>query len=200
MWRRNAATDRNEKTEMTTQRERRYFYVLSWAAVGTLLVSLVLPGVVQRAEAALPGRPALPVAPPEPELPPAPAALPATPPVLAALPVFSTDCGRTLSGANTYVLTADMVCPGDPPALTLEGPATLELNGWSITCVGVGATTGVDIIGKGATLLGAGTTEPDTANPNPTNEIRNCEEDVAVAGDGEHLVKGVTATGLLADS
>jgi hypothetical protein len=58
----------------------------------------------------------------------------------------------------------------------------------------------VDIIGKGATLLGAGTTEPDTANPNPTNEIRNCEEDVAVAGDGEHLVKGVTATGLLADS
>jgi parallel beta-helix repeat protein len=111
-------------------------------------------------------------------------------------------CGDVLSGNNTYVLTNDLVCTTQP-ALTLVGPAVLKLNGWSVTCattiptsnaVTAAATEGIQIDGKGAKLLGAGTRVAATANPTPTNLVAGCDENVIIEGDGKHFVQGVTST------
>ena len=122
-------------------------------------------------------------------------------------------CGDTLSGDETYVLTADVgPCPGLGPAIIVEGPATLKLNGWSVICdhvvtlvpdpddgvltavvtFGMLDSVGIVLTGTGAELRGAGS-YTEGANPEPKNSVMGCGHNVIVEGEGKHEVTGVTS-------
>jgi parallel beta-helix repeat protein len=120
-------------------------------------------------------------------------------------------CGSVLTGDETYVLTGDVAdCPGGGPAITVVGPATLKLNGWTVSCfhtIGLddsedpvnptpstedvaAGSVGVLLTGEGAELLGAGSYAKGK-NQNPENRVMGCERNVVLAGDGKHEVNGV---------
>jgi parallel beta-helix repeat protein len=122
-------------------------------------------------------------------------------------------CGSVLSGDETYVLTGDVAdCPGGGPAITVVGPATLKLNGWSVSCFHTisldysedlvnptpstedvtPGSIGVLLTGEGAELLGGGSYTKGK-NETPQNRVMGCERNVVVAGDGKHEVNGVHA-------
>jgi hypothetical protein len=45
------------------------------------------------------------------------------------------ECGAVLTGHETYVLTEDVLdCDESAPAITVIGPATLRLNGHTVSC------------------------------------------------------------------
>ena len=118
----------------------------------------------------------------------------------------SVACGVTLRGDHTYVLTDDIgPCTGPAPAITVEGPATLKLNGWTVSCeheivveegnpiaLGIQGSVGIALTGKGATLLGAGSYTAGR-NPIPENRVMGCDHNVVVEEEGDHEVNGVTS-------
>jgi parallel beta-helix repeat protein len=113
-------------------------------------------------------------------------------------------CGEVLTGDETYVLTQDVLdCDESAPAITVIGPATLKLNGHTISCgLGVDAegapvpkegTIGIKVEGREAYVVGGG--KPATEqNGTTTNLVTGCEQGVVVNGEGEHRVQGVTVT------
>lgn len=124
-------------------------------------------------------------------------------------------CGMTLSGDQTYTLTEDIgPCTGPGPAITVEGPATLRLNGWTVSCAyqidlvfeegdpqgfpiafsmpESEGSIGIALTGTKATLQGAGRSTAGR-NPTPENAVIGCDRNVVVEGEGNHEVTGVTS-------
>ena len=64
-------------------------------------------------------------------------------------PAMAVKCGDTIT-KNT-VLTANLPCKVSP-ALIVEGPATLDLNGYTFSCTNDEYSQGIAIYGKGATI------------------------------------------------
>jgi parallel beta-helix repeat protein len=112
-------------------------------------------------------------------------------------------CGDVLTGDQTYVLTSDVLdCDASAPAITVIGPATLKLNGHTISCAlvpGDGGqvpqddTIGIRLEGKEARVVGGG--KPATEQiGTPNNLVTGCGQGIVVNGEGEHRVQGVTVT------
>lgn len=83
----------------------------------------------------------------------------------------------------------------------MKGPATLKLNGWTVSCEfvidddGVHRTdgsVGILLKGRGASLLGAGGSRTRGASSTTANRVIGCDQNVVVAGEGNHVVAGVT--------
>jgi parallel beta-helix repeat protein len=121
-------------------------------------------------------------------------------------------CGAVLTGNNVYTLTADVLdCAGPGPAITVDGPATLRLNGYTVSCqhrieleqdpdqpdrpfphtvTTTPGSIGIALTGHKATLLGGGH-YTESANEEPENRVLGCDNNVVVEGRGRHLVSGV---------
>ena len=121
-------------------------------------------------------------------------------------------CGAILTGNNVYTLTADVLdCAGPGPAITVDGPATLRLNGYTVSCqhrielehdpeeperpfphtvTTTPGSIGIALTGFKAQLLGGGDYNDD-ANDEPENSVLGCDNNVVVEGKGKHLVRGV---------
>ena len=84
-------------------------------------------------------------------------------------------CGDTITG--TAVLTEDLICPNEDPALTVDG-GTLVLRG-TVSC-DVNDATGILLIGEGARLVGG--------------TVTRCLNGIVLEGEGDHRVTGVTST------
>ncbi len=103
-------------------------------------------------------------------------------------------------------------CSGTGPAIKVVGPATLRLNGWTVSCehivryeyvsddpvpfpftVGIEGSVGIAVVGRGAHLLGGGSYSTGS-NPDRDNRVMGCGQNVVVGGAGGHQVKGVTST------
>jgi parallel beta-helix repeat protein len=125
---------------------------------------------------------------------------------------WDVECGAYLTGDETYVLTEDVgPCDGSAPAITVVGPATLKLNGHTVSCeleatedvdeneipiivfVAVEGTLGIKLEGKEARLIGGGKPARDD-NGVPANLVTGCDQGVVLNGEGEHRVQGVTVT------
>ncbi len=91
------------------------------------------------------------------------------------------NCGDTVRPGETVVLTDDLLCPGTGPALTIEGPATLNLNGFKIQCQENSGTTGLLLIGRRARVMGA-----------YENEVQSCAIGIHFGGDGRHTIEEVS--------
>jgi len=90
-------------------------------------------------------------------------------------------CGDVIGPNETVVLQGNLErCGPGPAALTVVGPATLDLNGFSVICqsAGVDTAVGIVVVGKRATLR------------NGTVQI--CQRGVHVLGEGSHRIEGVT--------
>jgi parallel beta-helix repeat protein len=121
-------------------------------------------------------------------------------------------CGAILTGNNVYTLTADVLdCAGPGPAITIDGRATLMLNGYTVSCqhkieleqdpdepdrpfphtvTTTPGSIGIALTGVGAQLLGGGF-YTESANEEPENRVLGCDNNVVVEGNGKHLVRGV---------
>jgi len=93
-------------------------------------------------------------------------------------------CGDTIAPGAHVVLTADLVCDDVETALTITGPAVLDLNGFAIVCDdrngnGREVIGGVALEGAAATLRGG--------------TVRDCRQAIALRGAGRHLVSGMLA-------
>lgn len=84
-------------------------------------------------------------------------------------------CGAVIT--QNAVMLSDMLCPSDDPALTVVGPATLDMNGHRI--FGGHSNLGILLDGKGATLKNGA-----------VNEFR---VGVRVGGSGGHKVDTVAS-------
>lgn len=82
------------------------------------------------------------------------------------------ECGDVVTGHAR--LTADLSCVGAGPALTLSTAATLDLHGFTVSCVGDDRGTGVLLLGR-RDRLHAGA-------------VSGCRVGVEVAGEGAHRV------------
>jgi parallel beta-helix repeat protein len=120
------------------------------------------------------------------------------------------ECGAVLTGHETYVLTEDVLdCDESAPAITVIGPATLRLNGHTVSCelelelepddegqsvsIPKEGTIGIRLEGKEARLIGGGKPAKEE-DGTPTNVVTGCEQGVVLNGEGEHRVQGVTVT------
>ena len=94
------------------------------------------------------------------------------------------DCGETVGPQQKVVLNADVgPCSAATanPALTVEGPATLDLNGHTLACDFLNPPDGIVVIGKGAKIL--------------NGTIEDCNEGMLIGGEGRHSITGVTSRG-----
>jgi hypothetical protein len=88
-------------------------------------------------------------------------------------------CGDTIGPGQAVILTGDLgPCPGPEPALTVIGPATLDLAGFTLSCVG---TPGLRVEGRAAKIL--------------RGTIGFCSPALEIAGDGRHALTAVLASG-----
>lgn len=104
--------------------------------------------------------------------------------ILASLGFFSAPtiwaapaCGDIITTNTT--LDADVGPCATDPALTVEGPATLDLNGFTVSC-STTSTFGIVLTEKSAKLL--------------NGVVRNCNFGVILAGVGSHRVEQVLST------
>jgi parallel beta-helix repeat protein len=91
-------------------------------------------------------------------------------------------CGDVIGPNQVVSLTRDLgPCPAGPAALTVVGPATLDLNGFAVTCVPArsGRPTGIVAVGRRATVR--------------NGSVQGCGTGVEVLGEGAHRIEGVTA-------
>ena len=104
--------------------------------------------------------------------------------VLASLAVTSpawsqVACGSRIEAGAQVVLAGDLSCAGNGDLVTVEGPAVLDLNGFTIRCSTPDARTiGVVLIGRGAIVR--------------NGLVRDCATGVLAAGEGRHLVRDLT--------
>jgi hypothetical protein len=85
-------------------------------------------------------------------------------------PVHAAACGDVLGPGGVVALSEDLRC-ATSPALTVEGPITVDLMGFKIACDPAGGT-GIEVIGSEARIR--------------NGTIRNCAIGVVVAGEGSH--------------
>jgi parallel beta-helix repeat protein len=91
-------------------------------------------------------------------------------------------CGDVIGPNETVTLTGNLNnCPPGAPALTVIGPATLDLNDFSVSCLPSGNTTakGIVVVGKRARVR--------------NGVVRRCANGIALLGEGSHRVDGVMA-------
>lgn len=93
-------------------------------------------------------------------------------------------CGDVISAGAHVVLTADLVCDDVETALTVTGPAVLDLNGVAIACDdrdadGREVITGIALEGDAAEVRGG--------------TVRDCRQAVALRGAGRHVVSAMQA-------
>lgn len=93
-------------------------------------------------------------------------------------------CGDTIPAGAHVVLTADLVCDDVETALTVTGPAVLDLNGFAIVCD--------DRNGNGREVIG-GVALEGTAATLRGGTVRDCRQAVALRGAGRHVVSGMQA-------
>lgn len=73
-------------------------------------------------------------------------------------------CGQTIGGhGETVTLKDDLMCQKDEPGLTVKGPATLNLNGHTVSHLGTLSKTGISVTGQGAQIVNGTVTGWDTA-------------------------------------
>jgi hypothetical protein len=92
-------------------------------------------------------------------------------------------CGDVLGPEGFVVLNQDLVCE-ESPALIVEGPVVVDLNGFTVSCAlaedGILTGIGIDLTGfRGRVRNGT---------------IENCDKGVVVGGDGRHLLERLTVT------
>ncbi|GAA5441963.1 hypothetical protein Misp06_00124 [Microbulbifer sp. NBRC 101763] len=90
-------------------------------------------------------------------------------------------CGDVLTSAT--VLSGDILSCAINPAVTLKEGASLDLNGYTISCD--------TPVGIGVRLVGAGRVLEDTAGG---GSIEGCATGVSAEGDGGHFIMGVSTT------
>jgi parallel beta-helix repeat protein len=95
-------------------------------------------------------------------------------------------CGDVID--QTTHLMADILACDHDPAIEVIGPATLKLNGFTISCTSTadpeedpaGIDAGVLLVGRGAKIIGPGT-------------VKGCHNGVVLEGEGGHTVINMTA-------
>lgn len=90
-------------------------------------------------------------------------------------------CGDVLTSPT--VLSGDILSCAINPAVTLKEDASLDLNGYTISCD--------TPVGIGVRLIGTGRVLEDTAGG---GSIEGCATGVSAEGDGGHTITGVTTT------
>ena len=104
---------------------------------------------------------------------------------VAAAPAYAqVRCGDTIAPGANVVLTADLTCDELDVALTVIGPAVLDLNGFTIACDDRNANgdeviTGISVEGSGAIVRGG--------------TVRDCRQAIALRGAGRHQLSSVSA-------
>jgi hypothetical protein len=93
-------------------------------------------------------------------------------------------CGDVIPAGAHVVLTADLVCDDVETALTVTGPAVLDLNGFAIVCE--------DRNGNGREVIG-GVALEGTAATLRGGTVRDCRQAVALRGGGRHVVSAMQA-------
>lgn len=88
-------------------------------------------------------------------------------------------CGGTVGPGGTFVMTADISNCAAGTALTVVGPAKLEMNAHRIHCAG-GLQTGLRLEGRGVKVR--------------SGSASGCTVGVAVGGEGGHGIRDVLAT------
>jgi parallel beta-helix repeat protein len=91
---------------------------------------------------------------------------------------LAVNCGDHLTGGSVRIDEDIGPCTEDP-ALTVEGPANVNFNGFTVECEEAG-TTGIVITGHNATVQ--------------NGTVLNCEDGIRVAGDGQHQILKMTVT------
>jgi parallel beta-helix repeat protein len=89
------------------------------------------------------------------------------------------ECGSTIGPGETVNLRGDVGPCDSTRALTVDGPARLNLNGFTVSCNG--KTDGIRINGEGA-IVHNGT-------------VANCNIAVDVRGEGHHQIVNLTVVG-----
>jgi len=92
-------------------------------------------------------------------------------------PAHAVACGDVLGPGGVVVLSEDLACDISP-ALTVEGPVTFNLRGFTVACAPGG--TGIEVIGSQARIR--------------NGAIENCFIGMAVEGDGGHRLTRLTVT------
>jgi parallel beta-helix repeat protein len=91
-------------------------------------------------------------------------------------------CGDVIGPDQSVTLERELSgCAPGAAALTVIGPATLDLNGFSVICQDAGADTplGIVVVGRRATVR--------------NGSVQRCSTGVSVLGEGSHRIENVTA-------
>jgi hypothetical protein len=95
---------------------------------------------------------------------------------------YAINCGDTLGPGGSAALDGPLACV-ESPALKIEGPFTLDLKGFTVSCVAQdgGLTgTGIEVAGVRAKVH--------------NGTITDCEKGLVVEGGGRHVLKRLTVT------
>jgi parallel beta-helix repeat protein len=91
-------------------------------------------------------------------------------------------CGDVIGPDQSVTLDRELSgCAPGAAALTVVGPATLDLNGFSVICQDAGVNTplGIVVVGKRATVR--------------NGSVQRCSTGVSVLGEGSHRIENVVA-------
>ncbi|CAH0992068.1 hypothetical protein SIN8267_02183 [Sinobacterium norvegicum] len=92
-------------------------------------------------------------------------------------PVYALECGDVITTPS--FLFKQLSC-SESPALTVVGPATLSMNGFSVTCDSQEGGVGILLSGSDGFISGG--------------EVSGCRQGVVVDGSGGHSVFGMTVS------
>jgi len=93
--------------------------------------------------------------------------------LLGAGPAWAVSCGDTIGPGGTVVLTGNLEPCATDPAVTVVGPVTFNLAGFTISCE-ITATDGIVVEGFRANVQ--------------NGTVRGCLAGVRLAGDGSHRI------------
>lgn len=92
-------------------------------------------------------------------------------------------CGDVIPAGANVVLQSNLECDDVDVAITVVGPAVLDLNGFAVSCADRNANR--DEVITGILLEGRGAVVRDGA-------VRRCRQSVGLRGEGKHTVSNVT--------